>query len=182
MVDLHSLIAHIFNKRADVQWPSFNNWIVSLHIWTLAYWWPCTMQCGVVCYQWFWYNMTDESVLSRASNNSASGQKKNLVLPKHTQNNSWLLRSCLPCDPPLVTVIHVNEGEEKHQRTEQKFVTKHLLLCSLLSLEINGVLNKLLLLLLEQCQCQREFVVKEKLHTCPGKLPSHYCMCLTWMR
>lgn len=66
-------------------------------------------------------------------------------------------------------------------KTEQKFVNKHLLQHGLLSLEINGVLNKPLLL--EQCQCQREFAVKKKkLHTCPGKLPSHYCVYLTWMR
>lgn len=47
-------------------------------------------------------------------------------------------------------------------RTEQKFVNKHLLQRGLLSLEINGVLNKLLPL--EQCQSQREFAVKVKLH------------------
>lgn len=164
--------------KENVQWPSFNNWIVSLLSWTLAYWRPCapvwcTMSSFGIALQMNLFSLC-------ASNEAASRQKKkNWCCQSIPKNNSWLLWSCLPCDPPLVTVIHVNEGEEK-QRTEQKFVTKHLLLCSLLSLEINGVLNKLLLLL-EQCQCQREFAVKEKLHTCPGKLPSHYCMCLTWM-
>lgn len=97
----------------------------------------------------------------------------------HTKKHQLTLPvlDCLPHDPPLVTVIHVKEGEEQQRRTEQKFVNKHLLPCGPLSLEINGLLNKLLPL--EQCQCQRRFAVKEKLHTSPGKLPSHYCMCLT---
>ena len=102
------------------------------------------------------------------------------LLPKNTKKHQLTLPvlNSLPHDPLLVTVMHVNEGEEQQQRrTEQNFVNKHLLPCDLLSLEINGLLNKLLLL--EQCQCQRKFAVKEKLHTCPGKLPRHYCMCLT---
>lgn len=101
-----------------------------------------------------------------------------LLVPKHIQNVSQFLRSSTVClVTPLIAVLCFNEGKEQKRRTKQKFVNKHLLGHGLLSLEINGVLNKLLPL--EQCQCQREFVVKEKLHTSTGKLPSHYCLYLT---
>ena len=90
--------------------------------------------------------------------------KKNYLLSlKCTQKYQQTLTvlDCLPRDPPLVRVIHVKEGEEEQQRTEQRFVHKHLLRRGLLSLEINGVSNKPPLLL-EQCQCQREFAVTGK--------------------
>lgn len=62
-------------------------------------------------------------------------------------------------------------------RTEQKFVSKHLLQRGLPS--INGVLNKALQL--EQCQSQWEITVKVKPHICWGKFTSHYCVYLTCM-
>lgn len=138
------------------------------------------MHSDVVQYHWFWYNFTNESVYSLCVKQSCIWTWIMSPLSEHTQNISLLLPSCLPCDPLRVTVIHVNGGEENHRNTEQKLVTKHLQRRGLLSLEINGVLNKLLLL--EQSQCQREFAVKEKPHTCPGKLPSHYSVCLIWTR
>lgn len=97
------------------------------------------------------------------------------MVPK---NISKLL-SCAVCLVTLLLSQKYMSARVKNniRRTEQKFVNKHLLRRGLLSLEINGVLNKLLLL--EQCQSQREFAVKVKQHTCPGKLPSHYCVYLT---
>lgn len=148
------------------------------------------MHSDVAQYQWFWHNLTNESMYYKyqglaVDQTTLHLDKNNFLLPKkkkkHPKHQLTLaVLDCLPRDPPLVAVIHVNEGEEQQRRTEQKFVNKHLLRRGLLSLEINGVLNKPLPL--EQCQCQREFAVKEKLHTCPGKLPSHYFMYLTWMR
>lgn len=97
------------------------------------------------------------------------------MVPK---NISKLL-SCAVCLVTLLLSQKYMSARVKNnvRRTKQKFVNKHLLRRGLLSLEINGVLNKPLLL--EQCQSQREFAVKVKLHTCPGKLPSHYCAYLT---
>lgn len=146
-----------------------------------------TTHSDLVQYQWFWHNLTNESMYYKYQGLAADqtilhlDKKKNndFLLPKRTRNRQLALAvgGCLPRDPPLVAVIHVNEGEEQQRRTEQKFVSKHLPRRGLPSLEINGLLNKPLPL--EQCQCQREFAVKETPHTCPGKLPSHYCMYLT---
>lgn len=92
---------------------------------------------------------------------SVSTKKKKFpvakVRPKYLLAARILGRS--PRDPRFVKVIHANEGDDTTaERTEPKF-NKHLPRRGLPSLEINGVLNKRLLL--EQCQCQREFAVKE---------------------
>lgn len=97
-------------------------------------------------YQWFWYNLTNESMYYKYQRLAVD--QTILLLLKQYPNYQLTLAvlHCLPPDPPLVTLIHVNEGEERHRKTERKFVNKHLLRRGLLLLEINGVVNKPLLL------------------------------------
>lgn len=76
-----------------------------------------------------------------------------------------------PVDPGRVAVTHANEGEEQQ---EQKFVKQHLPRRAPLSLEINDVLNKPLLLL-EQSQCQSESAVKERRKQTPPE-PDMSCV------